>query len=201
MFAPEERINSVKEAWLRIKKDKAQLCLDVIRKDLKDPDSARIVSFEKIVKDANYSKTDTFLLKYRAKNSYGAYNIAEEHFSFIGDLCTVDVVYKLDKDINELKSRNINKKIVSATSIEGIHAGTGKVIKTMNSNGYTYIQAVNDSGAKVWLAMNEIHVAKGDNIEYPELTQPMINFKSKSLNMTFDKIFFVTDVKIVKQVK
>jgi len=67
MFAPNERINSVKEAWLRIKKDPAQRCLDTARKNLLDPDSARIISFSYIQKEYAY------VLKYRSKNSYGAY--------------------------------------------------------------------------------------------------------------------------------
>ncbi len=73
-----------------------------------------------------------------------------------------------------------------------IPAGAGKkatVTQTMNSGGYTYVEAADEKGVKVWLALPEIKVAKGDKIEYPE-TPPLSNFQSKTLNKTFEKISF-----------
>ena len=81
-----------------------------------------------------------------------------------------------------------------------IAAGAGKkatVNQTMNSGGYTYVEAADEKGAKVWLALPELKVAKGDKIEYPE-TPPMVNFQSKTLNRTFEKILFVPGIRIVK---
>jgi hypothetical protein len=81
-----------------------------------------------------------------------------------------------------------------------IPAGAGKkatVTQTMNSGGYTYVEAADEKGVKVWMALPETKVAKGDNIEYPE-TPPMVNFQSKTLNRTFEKILFVPGVRIVK---
>ena len=81
-----------------------------------------------------------------------------------------------------------------------IPAGAGKkatVAQTMNSGGYTYVEAADEKGAKVWLALPEIKVVKGDKIEYPE-TPPMINFQSKTLKRTFEKILFVPGIRIVK---
>ena len=81
-----------------------------------------------------------------------------------------------------------------------IPAGAGKkatVTQTMNSGGYTYVEAADDKGAKVWLALPELKIAKGDKIEYPE-TPPLANFQSKTLNKTFDKISFIPGVRIVK---
>ncbi len=82
-----------------------------------------------------------------------------------------------------------------------IPAGSGvkaKVAQTMNSGGYTYVEAVDDKGQKVWLALPQIKVAVGDAIEYPANTMAMTNFTSKTLNKTFDKIFFVPGIRIVK---
>jgi hypothetical protein len=79
-------------------------------------------------------------------------------------------------------------------------AGAGKkatVAQTMNSGGYTYVEAADEKGVKIWLALPEIKVAKGDKIEYPE-TPPMVNFQSKTLNRTFEKILFVPGIRIVK---
>lgn len=81
-----------------------------------------------------------------------------------------------------------------------IPAGAGKkstVTQTMNSGGYTYVEAADEKGVKVWLALPETKVAKGDNIEYPE-TPPMVNFQSKTLKRTFEKILFVPGIRIVK---
>ncbi|MEI6208119.1 MAG: hypothetical protein WCP20_15165 [Desulfuromonadales bacterium] len=81
-----------------------------------------------------------------------------------------------------------------------IPAGAGKVAtvsQTMNSGGYTYVEAADEKGVKVWLALPEFKVAQGDKIEYPE-TPPMTNFQSKTLNRTFEKILFVPGIRIVK---
>ena len=82
-----------------------------------------------------------------------------------------------------------------------IPAGSGKkgtVTKTMNSGGYTYVEAADDKGQKTWLALPEMKVAEGDKIEYPD-TPPMVNFNSKTLKKTFDKILFVPGVRIEKK--
>jgi hypothetical protein len=83
---------------------------------------------------------------------------------------------------------------------QDVPAGAGKkatVNQTMNSGGYTYVEAADEKGVKVWLALPEIKVAKGDKIEYPE-APPMVNFQSKTLNRTFEKILFVPGIRIVK---
>ncbi|AGF78388.1 hypothetical protein UWK_01831 [Desulfocapsa sulfexigens DSM 10523] len=65
---------------------------------------------------------------------------------------------------------------------------TGKVLETMNSNGYTYMKV--DIGAEQpWVAIPEAQVAVGQEVTY----QPgmvMNNFASKTLNRTFDAIVF-----------
>jgi hypothetical protein len=81
-----------------------------------------------------------------------------------------------------------------------IPAGVGKkakVVQTMNSGGYTYVEAADDKGQKTWLAMPEVKVNVGDAIEFPE-TPPMVNFQSKTLNKTFEKICFIPGIRIAK---
>ena len=81
-----------------------------------------------------------------------------------------------------------------------IPAGAGKkatVTQTMNSGGYTYVEAADEKGVKIWMALPETKVAKGDKIEYPEMP-PMVNFQSKTLNRTFEKILFVPGIRITK---
>ena len=70
----------------------------------------------------------------------------------------------------------------------------GKVLETMNAGGYTYVQ-VDEKGQKVWVAVMETKVKVGDNVEFPD-SQPMVNFQSKSLNRTFDKIIFAPGIKV-----
>lgn len=81
-----------------------------------------------------------------------------------------------------------------------IPAGVGKkakVTQTMNSGGYTYVEAADEKGQKTWLALPEVKVAVGDSIEYPD-TPPINGFQSKTLNRTFDKISFIPGIRIVK---
>lgn len=67
---------------------------------------------------------------------------------------------------------------------------SGKVIETMSSGGYTYVNIEKD-GNKTWVAVPNIKVTVGEEIAF----QPgmvMANFTSKSLGRTFDKIVFST---------
>ena len=81
-----------------------------------------------------------------------------------------------------------------------IAPGAGKkatVTQTMNSGGYTYVEAADEKGMKIWMASPEVKVAIGDKIEYPEAPS-MANFQSKTLNRTFEKILFVPGIRIMK---
>ena len=66
---------------------------------------------------------------------------------------------------------------------------TGEVLETMNSGGYTYVKLKTDTG-EVWAAGPETDGVKvGDRLA---LQQPMLmhDFQAKSLNRTFDQIYF-----------
>jgi hypothetical protein len=64
----------------------------------------------------------------------------------------------------------------------------GKVVETVDSGGYTYI-CLDKDGKKTWAAIPVTKVALGDHIELrPGMAVP--NFKSKTLNRTFDTIIF-----------
>ncbi len=64
----------------------------------------------------------------------------------------------------------------------------GKIIETMNSNGYTYLLLEAKQG-KVWIAIPETSVKVGQEVNCaPGLT--MNNFTSKTLNRTFEAIIF-----------
>lgn len=67
---------------------------------------------------------------------------------------------------------------------------SGNIIETMNSGGYTYL-CIEKDGKKTWVAIPETKVAVGEDISLPPGYE-MINFTSKTLNRTFDKIVFTT---------
>lgn len=70
----------------------------------------------------------------------------------------------------------------------------GKVTETMDSGGYTYVQ-VEENGQKLWVAVMQTKVKVGDTVEFPD-SPPMINFQSKTLKRTFDKIIFAPGIKV-----
>ncbi len=70
----------------------------------------------------------------------------------------------------------------------------GKVVSTMNAAGYTYME-VEEQGRRIWAAAKETKIAVGDEVEFPD-SLVMQNFTSKTLNRTFDKIFFVSSLRV-----
>ena len=72
----------------------------------------------------------------------------------------------------------------------------GKVLQTMDASSYTYLE-VEEKGQKLWVAVMKTEVKKGAIVEFPD-SPPMVNFTSKILNRTFDKIIFASGLRIVK---
>ena len=65
---------------------------------------------------------------------------------------------------------------------------TGKVVETMDSGGYTYI-LLESKGSKKWVAIPEMFISVGDDIELQPGVQ-MGAFSSKALGKKFDNIIF-----------
>lgn len=72
---------------------------------------------------------------------------------------------------------------------------TGKVVETMNAGQYTYVQ-VDDGSKKVWAAAPQFAVAVGDKVVVPAGI-PMRDFESKTLQRTFDLVYFVQEIQMV----
>lgn len=69
---------------------------------------------------------------------------------------------------------------------------SGKVVETMDAGGYTYVN-LERGGKKVWVALPVTKVAVGDELTaLPGMR--MDKFTSKSLNRTFDVIYFSSGV-------
>jgi hypothetical protein len=67
-------------------------------------------------------------------------------------------------------------------------AVTGKVLETIDSAGYTYLNVESDAGTK-WIAVNQTSVAVGEEVTYLD-GMVMQNFVSKTLDRTFPEIVF-----------
>jgi hypothetical protein len=65
---------------------------------------------------------------------------------------------------------------------------SGKVVETMDSGAYTYMLLEKD-GKKTWVAVPHMKVEKGQNVSLSP-GNLMENFRSSTLNRTFDKIYF-----------
>jgi len=88
---------------------------------------------------------------------------------------------------------------VSLAAGQTVYAGpksepslSGKVVETMNSGGYTYV-LLEKSGKKTWVALPETKVVKGQQMSCQPGAE-MVNFTSKTLKRTFDKIVFSAGV-------
>jgi hypothetical protein len=66
---------------------------------------------------------------------------------------------------------------------------TGKVLETMESGGYTYINLQQDKGKKIWVAVPKTKISVGKKVDLVP-GEEFTNFTSKTLNRTFDKIIF-----------
>ena len=71
---------------------------------------------------------------------------------------------------------------------QGMSPLSGKVVESMDSGGYTYVN-IENAGKKTWVAVPKTPVKVGQNMSF----QPgmvMNNFQSKTLNRTFEAIVF-----------
>lgn len=75
-----------------------------------------------------------------------------------------------------------------------VSGNEGKVVTTMDSSGYTYMELEN-AGKRFWIASPTTKVKVGDQVRYVE-SMVMNNFVSKTLNRSFHKIIFVTSATV-----
>ena len=74
-------------------------------------------------------------------------------------------------------------------------SNSGTVAETLDAGGYTYLRI---KESDTWIATSTMEVSKGAQIEYSGGSE-MLNFHSKSLNRTFESIWFVGDVRVSGQ--
>lgn len=71
---------------------------------------------------------------------------------------------------------------------------SGKVTETMDAAGYTYVM-VDTGSEQFWAAAPQFSVKVGDDVLVPE-GMPMPNYHSKTLDRTFDMVYFVPSVMV-----
>lgn len=75
---------------------------------------------------------------------------------------------------------------------EGVSTLSGKVVETMDSGGYTYVSIEHD-GKSTWVALPMTQVEVGQEVSVLPGFE-MKNFKSKTLDRTFESIIFSSGI-------
>lgn len=84
--------------------------------------------------------------------------------------------------------KNVPLDQLSAVAAEGGEALTGTVLEHIAATPYSYIRMKTSKG-EVWAAVNEAQVEKGSQVTVSN-AMLMTRFESKSLQRTFDEIYF-----------
>lgn len=83
---------------------------------------------------------------------------------------------------NEMTEQSVNTQIHNVV-----------VEEKMDANNYTYLK-VKEDDKSYWIAVTKMEINPGENISYSKFME-MKDFKSESLNKTFESILFVDDAR------
>ena len=89
----------------------------------------------------------------------------------------------------ESKTSSNNNNTVEKVSNNGNHAA--KVEDKIDAGDYTYLQ-VTENGKTYWIAATRMDIEVGEMVYFSQAME-MKNFRSKSLNRTFESVLFVQD--------
>ena len=106
------------------------------------------------------------------------------HLAIIFSVMVLFVFISCEKEKEEPKAKTEEVPI-------GMHSV--KAVETMNASNYSYIN-VEESGRKYWIAVPQMEVKVGETYFFSK-SMEMKNFKSESLNRTFESILFVEDIR------
>ena len=91
-------------------------------------------------------------------------------------------------------NKNVSQTADSKMSTPALVGFSGVVIETMNAGGYTYVK-IDTGSKKIWAAASEFQIKVGDKVSFTK-GLPMKEYHSKTLNRTFNLIYFVSDISI-----
>ena len=106
------------------------------------------------------------------------------HLAIIFSVMVLFVFISCEKEKEEPKAKTEEVPI-------GMHSV--KAVETMNASNYSYIN-VEENGRKYWIAVPQMEVKVGETYFFSK-SMEMKNFKSESLNRTFESILFVEDIR------
>ena len=75
------------------------------------------------------------------------------------------------------------------------HSQVGTVLETIDVDTYIYLK-LDVEGSEVWIASNPVWVSEGDVVSFTDAAL-MKDFRSETLDRTFESILFVNDVELV----
>ena len=101
----------------------------------------------------------------------------------------------LDRTFEELMFVSAFYKGANGAPQAAVNPNSGVVKATESAAGYTYIQLETETGQVVWLATPETDMAVGTHVSWRGGSK-MTNFKSSSLDKTFDEILFVQGISV-----
>jgi len=91
-------------------------------------------------------------------------------------------------------NKNVSKTADSKMPNPASAGFNGTVIETMNTSGYTYVK-IDTGSEKIWAAAPEFQVKVGDKVTFAQGI-PMKNYHSKTLDRTFEVVYFVSDISV-----
>lgn len=87
--------------------------------------------------------------------------------------------------------------VLSAVMMSAVMAAEAKVVSSMSTLSYTYIEIIRD-GKSFWLAADLINLRPGDQIRFEEGFM-MLNFRSNDLERTFPNMTFIEKVAVIPE--
>jgi len=73
----------------------------------------------------------------------------------------------------------------------------GKVLEITSVKNYTYLK-IDEKGQTLWIAIAKAEVSVGDKVGFDKQTL-MTNFRSNTLNKTFERIYFVSEISLPRK--
>jgi hypothetical protein len=89
-----------------------------------------------------------------------------------------------------MSCQSTEMQAVPGVPAQTVDAGTiiGTVVETVDSGGYTYV-LVDTGSDQVWVAGPQVVVSRGVKLSF-DSTMAMTDFYSRTLDKTFDRIYF-----------